>query len=51
MKDDMIMKNNNMLKTLNFDTYFADALPETYALIMSANLTVHPTVSRITLHG
>ena len=40
-----------MLKPLNFEPRFADALPETYALLMSANLTVHPAVSRVTLHG
>jgi len=40
-----------MLKPLNFEPYFAEALPETYPLIMSANLTVHPAVSRVTLHG
>jgi hypothetical protein len=42
---------HNMLKPLNFEPRFADALPETYALLMSANLTVHPAVSRVTLHG
>lgn len=36
---------------MNFEPNFAQALPETYALIRSANLTVHPAVSRITLHG
>jgi hypothetical protein len=40
-----------MLKPQNFEPYFAEALPETYALIMSANLTLHPAVSRVTLHG
>jgi hypothetical protein len=45
------MKINNMVNPLNFETYFAEALPETYAIIVSANLTVHPAVSRVTLHG
>jgi hypothetical protein len=36
---------------LNLEPNVAQALPETYALIRSANLTVHPAVSRITLHG
>jgi hypothetical protein len=34
-----------------FETNFATSLPETYALILSSNLTVHPLVSRIILHG
>ena len=45
------MKADDMVKPLSFGPYFADALPETYALIMSANLIVHPTVSRLILHG
>jgi hypothetical protein len=36
---------------MNFEPNFAQALPETYALIRSANLTVHSAVSRVTLHG
>ena len=40
-----------MIRTLDFDPYFTKALPETYALIRSADLMVHPAVSRITLHG
>lgn len=31
--------------------HFASLLPATYHLLVSANLTVHPTVSRIILHG
>lgn len=40
-----------MVKPLNFEPYFAEILPETYTLIMWANLAIHPAVSRITLHG
>jgi hypothetical protein len=40
-----------MEKPLNFEASLAESLPETYALIMSANLMVHPSVSRLTLHG
>ena len=39
------------LQEADFEPGFAIALPETYALILSASLTVHPLVSRITLHG
>jgi hypothetical protein len=39
------------IKTLNFEPGFAQALPKTYTLIRSANLIVHPAVSRVTLHG
>jgi len=45
------MKNDNMVKTVKFEPYFAEALLETYTLIMKANLRVHPSVSRVTLHG
>jgi hypothetical protein len=40
-----------MLKVNTFETSFARLLPETHALMRSANLTVHPLVRRITLHG
>ncbi|HLO27664.1 MAG TPA: nucleotidyltransferase domain-containing protein [Anaerolineales bacterium] len=40
-----------MPRILNFDPYFATSLPETYTLLMSSNLTVHPSVSRLILHG
>ena len=36
---------------MNFEPSFAEALPDTYTLIRSANLIVHPAVSRVTLHG
>lgn len=35
----------------SFEPCFATSLPETYALIRSSNLTVHPLVSRVILHG
>jgi hypothetical protein len=35
----------------SFEPHFAVALPEAYALIRSSNLTVHPHVSRVILHG
>ena len=40
-----------MIKVLNFEPQFALSLPETYALITLSNLTVHPSVSRVILHG
>ncbi len=39
------------LKVENFETNFASLLPETHALMLSSNLTVHPLVRRIILHG
>jgi hypothetical protein len=35
----------------NFLPGFARSLPDTYRLLLSANLVVHPGVSRIILHG
>ncbi len=40
-----------MRRVDNFEPDFATSLPETYALLLSANLTVHPLVSRLILHG
>ena len=40
-----------MLNILNFEPYFAKTLPETCALIMSGNLTLHPAVAQVILHG
>lgn len=39
------------LKILEFVPSFASQLPATYALLRSSNLVVHPSVSRIILHG
>jgi hypothetical protein len=39
------------LKESDFEPRFAVSLPETYTLILSANLTIHPDVSRVILHG
>lgn len=46
-----ILWHANMIKPMNFEPYFVESLPETYALIMSANFLIHPAVSRVTLHG
>lgn len=40
-----------MIKVLEFESRFTSLLPETHALLMFSNLTVHPAVSRIILHG
>jgi hypothetical protein len=39
------------LQESDFEPGFAACLPETCALILSANLTVHPDVARVILHG
>lgn len=40
-----------MGKVLEFEPLLASLLPATHALLNSANLTIHPNVSRIILHG
>ena len=40
-----------MINILEFDARFESLLPVTHALLKSANLTVHPSVSRIIVHG
>jgi hypothetical protein len=40
-----------MTKITSFQPQLATLLPETYTLLGSSNLTVHPAVSRIVLHG
>lgn len=40
-----------MIKVLEFESRFAALLPETYEILLFSNLTVHPAVSRIILHG
>ena len=40
-----------MIRVLDFEPALAGDLPATYALLRSSNLTVHPGVSRIFLHG
>ena len=40
-----------MIKVLEFEKRFASLLPETHELLNFSNLTVHPAVSRIILHG
>lgn len=39
------------MQILNFEPWFVALLPKTHALIMSSNLTVHQSVSRVMLHG
>lgn len=36
---------------MNFSPTFAQHLPATYALLQTANLVVHPNITRIVLHG
>ncbi len=40
-----------MNKVVQFESQFASSLPATYALLTASNLTVHESVSRVTLHG
>jgi len=47
----MKKKLTTVTRILNFDSTFAEMLPETYAILRAANLTVHPNVSRTVLHG
>jgi hypothetical protein len=45
------MNNSKNIIITEFDPVFRDTLPETYHLLLAANLTIHPDVQRITLHG
>lgn len=40
-----------MIRVTEFESTFVTALPETHKLLASVNLTFHPSVSKITLHG
>ena len=40
-----------MIKVVDFEPRLAPALPETYRLLLTANLTLHPAVERVVLHG
>ncbi len=40
-----------MIQIAEFEPSLAADLPETHALLRGANLTVHPAVSRVVLHG
>jgi len=42
---------NAVIRISEFETQLARLLPATHALLTSSNLTVHPRVSRIILHG
>lgn len=44
-------KKQRGIMALEFDQDFVNALPETYALLRTTKLEVHPAVSRIVLHG
>jgi hypothetical protein len=41
----------NMITISSFDPRLERSLPATYAILKSSNLTIHPVVSRIVLHG
>jgi predicted nucleotidyltransferase len=40
-----------IIEILDFEPEFRNKLPETYRLLKTAYLKVHPNVQRITLHG
>lgn len=40
-----------MIHIREFEPQFAASLPNTHSLLASANLVIHPSVSRIVLHG
>jgi len=40
-----------MVKIVTFEPQLAALLPVTYNLLVSSNMTVHPSVKRIILHG
>jgi hypothetical protein len=40
-----------VIQVKDFEQQFISLLPETYELLTLSNLTVHPTVSRIIIHG
>ena len=42
---------SEIIEISDFEQGFKDTLPETYRLLRSAGLKVHPNVRRITLHG
>ncbi len=41
----------DMMQVMDFEPWLASSLPKTYALLRASNLTLHPGVSRIVLHG
>jgi hypothetical protein len=43
--------NLGLISNLTFEPALAALLPDTHALLSSSNLTVHPSVSKIVLHG
>jgi hypothetical protein len=46
-----MMNNSQNITITEFLPEFKKILPETYHLLLAANLTVHPNVRSITLHG
>ena len=40
-----------MIEVLDYEPEFAESLPEAHKLLKSARLMVHPSVSKIALHG
>jgi hypothetical protein len=40
-----------MIPITTYETSFAGSLPHTHKLLTAANLVVHPSVSRVVLHG
>jgi predicted nucleotidyltransferase len=40
-----------VIRALEFDSQLASSLPSTHTLLKSANLVLHPAVSRVILHG
>ncbi len=40
-----------MIQISKFEPVLAARLPDTHALLLGANLTLHPAVSRVVLHG
>ncbi len=45
------MNRQTLSPITNFLPVFAELLPDTHELLLSANLVAHPRVSRIVLHG
>jgi hypothetical protein len=45
------MNNAELSQISSFLPEFAASLPDAYHLLLSANLVVHPSVNRISLHG
>ena len=44
-------QETHMIRVTNFEPTLASSLPATFELLMSSNLVIHASVSRIILHG